>query len=408
MHSDYTITVCIPFHLERERNMGTNLKGKELGEGISQRKDGRYQGRYTDRFGKRKYVYDADLSELKKRLRKVMAENDCCMNVCDDTMTLNEWFEECLSTYKGNCVNTTLINYQIKYARIKNTLGDIPLSKLNMPTIQRAINKIESPQSQQDTLKILKDILDKAVKVELLIKNPAKEVTTQKIRKKEEQYAFSDEAMQVFLDEIKRTTSYPICIVALGTGMRIGEILGLTWECIDWKKKRIHVKQTLVVVNEKNNRHFELHSPKTINGDRDIPMLPAVESILREQHKHRLEMNLSGKKPLEGFENLVFFTRTNQPINPNGISVTLLLAEKRIVKKYPNMKIGHIHPHTMRHTFATHALKNGMQMKTLQKILGHSKITTTMDLYSHVLEDTMEQEMQKMVGLPLVVSGGVK
>lgn len=61
--------------------MGTNLKGKELGEGISQRKDGRYQGRYTDRFGKRKYVYDADLSELKKRLRKVMAENDCCMNV---------------------------------------------------------------------------------------------------------------------------------------------------------------------------------------------------------------------------------------------------------------------------------------------------------------------------------------
>ena len=72
------------------------------------------------------------------------------------------------------------------------------------------------------------------------------------------------------------------------------------------------------------------------------------------------------------------------------------------------MKIGHIHPHTMRHTFATHALKNGMQMKTLQKILGHSKITTTMDLYSHVLEDTMEQEMQKMVGLPLVVSGGVK
>ena len=388
--------------------MGTNLKGKELGEGISQRKDGRYQGRYTDRFGKRKYVYDADLSELKKRLRKVMAENDCCMNICDDTMTLNEWFEECLSTYKGNCVNTTLINYQIKYARIKNTLGDIPLSKLNMPTIQRAINKIESPQSQQDTLKILKDILDKAVKVELLIKNPAKEVTTQKIRKKEEQYAFSDEAMQVFLDEIKRTTSYPICIVALGTGMRIGEILGLTWECIDWKKKRIHVKQTLVVVNEKNNRHFELHSPKTINGDRDIPMLPAVESILREQHKRRLEMNLSGKKPLEGFENMVFFTRTNQPINPNGISVTLLLAEKRIVKKYPNMKIGHIHPHTMRHTFATHALKNGMQMKTLQKILGHSKITTTMDLYSHVLEDTMEQEMQKMVGLPLVVSGGVK
>ena len=246
--------------------MGTNLKGKELGEGISQRKDGRYQGRYTDRFGKRKYVYDADLSELKKRLRKVMAENDCCMNICDDTMTLNEWFEECLSTYKGNCVNTTLINYQIKYARIKNTLGDIPLSKLNMPTIQRAINKIESPQSQQDTLKILKDILDKAVKVELLIKNPAKEVTTQKIRKKEEQYAFSDEAMQVFLDEIKRTTSYPICVVALGTGMRIGEILGLTWDCIDWKKKRIHVKQTLVVVNEKNNRHFELHSPKTING----------------------------------------------------------------------------------------------------------------------------------------------
>ena len=224
MHSAYTMSVCVPFKFsERKLNMGTNLKGKELGEGISQRKDGRYQGRYTDRFGKRKYVYDADLSELKKRLRKVMSENDCCMNVCDDTMTLNEWFEEWIATYKSNCTTTTINSYRAMYVRIADILGDIPLSKLNAPTIQRAINRIESAQSQYDTLRILKGVLKKAVDVELLLKNPAKNITTKKIRKQEEQYAFSDEQMGIFLEEIKNTNAYPICVVGFGTGMRIGD-----------------------------------------------------------------------------------------------------------------------------------------------------------------------------------------
>lgn len=388
--------------------MGTNLKGKELGEGISQRKDGRYQGRYTDRFGKRKYVYDADLSELKKRLRKVMSENDCCMNVCDDTMTLNEWFEEWIATYKGNCVDTSIQTYRVNYQRIADTLGDIPLSKLNVATVQRTINKIESPQSQEDTLGLLKSLLSKAVNVELLSKNPASGVVTKKIPNKEEQYAFSDKEMELFLEEMKHYRYYPICVVALGTGMRIGEILGLTWDCIDWKKKQIHVKQTLVLVRGREITSFDIHPPKTASGKRDIPMLPQVEAILKEQYKRRLEMNLSGKKPLKGFENLVFFTKMNKPIDPVVINKAMSKIHIKLQKKYPDMEFEHFHPHTMRHTFATHALRSGMQPKTLQKIMGHSTLAMTMDLYSHVLEDTLEQEMQKMANLPLLVSGGVK
>lgn len=376
----------------KEEIMGKNLKGKELGAGISQRKDGRYQGRYTDRFGNRKYVYDNQLQELRLKLRQAMSDNDNHLNVCDNKITLNEWFEIWIETYKQNCRNTSINYYRTSFNRITETLGKMKLCDLNHITVQRAINKIETSQAQKATLIVLKAALDKAMKEELLVKNPANDITT-KSKKVKEQYVFTDETLEVFLQEIKKSSCYPICIVALNTGMRINEILGLTWDCIDWTNNRIHVKQTLVYLHGK----FELHEPKTDSGARTIPMLPVVVSILKDQYKRRLEMNLSGIKPLEGFENMVFFTGTNYPIHSNYIRATLIRKEKQLRKKYPDLNIGTLHPHTFRHTFATRALKNGMQPKALQKILGHSTLSMTMDLYAHVLDDTIESEMNKLL-----------
>lgn len=372
--------------------MGKDLKGKELGAGISQRKDGRYQGRYTDRFGNRKYIYDSQLQELRLKLRQAMSDNDNHLNVCNNKITLNEWFEIWIETYKQNCRNTTLNCYRVSFNRITETLGKMKLCDLNHITIQRAINKIETAQAQKATQTILKAVLDKAMKEELIVKNSANSITI-KAKKKKAQYVFTDEVLNVFLQEIEKSTYYPICIVALNTGMRINEVLGLTWDCIDWTNNRIQVKQTLVYLKGK----YELHEPKTDSGARKIPMLPVVASTLKEQYKRRLQMNLSGIKPLEGFENMVFFTRTNRPINSYSIRKMLRNKEKQLQKKYPDLSIGTLHPHTFRHTFATRALKNGMQPKTLQLILGHSTLAMTMDMYVHVSDDTLESEMNKLV-----------
>lgn len=181
------------------------------------------------------------------------------------------------------------------------------------------------------------------------------------------------EETNLLLEEMKRTSSYLIVVLAFRTGMRIGEVLGVTPDCIDWKKKKIHVKQTLCVVKGR----FEFHPPKSDSGERYIPMTTDVEELLKKQIEMKQEVMMSGKMARPGFE---YFNQ-----------------------KYPDINFEPVHPHTLRHTFATRALKNGVSMKALQKLLGHSNIRITSDLYCHVLEGVLDDEMGKLEHLAVTV-----
>ncbi len=163
--------------------MGKSLQGKELGSNITQRKDGRYQGSFVNRFGKRQYIYDTKLSELKKRLRAAQVSNDNATNIIPSDITVDEWFHTWMNIYKSGCRNTTKMNYQVDYNRVKDNLGSIKLSDLKLVQIQNAINSLKTTGTKTASLKILRSMLEKAVDSELIAKNPAAKVVV--LQKKE-------------------------------------------------------------------------------------------------------------------------------------------------------------------------------------------------------------------------------
>lgn len=387
--------VCIS-RKEYRDFMGKSLQGKELGSNISQRKDGRYQGSFVNRFGKRQYIYDTKLSELKKRLRAAQVSNDNATNIIPSDITVDEWFHTWMNIYKSGCRNTTKMNYQVDYNRVKDNLGSIKLSDLKLVQIQNAINSLKTTGTKTASLKILRSMLEKAVDSELIAKNPAaKVVVLQKKECKPIRFMTKQETA-LLLEEVKDSVRYPLIVVTLGTGMRIGEVVGLTWDDIDFKNNIIHVRKTLCIVKGEAGLYFEFHEPKTEKGRRDIPMLPDVKTALKNQYTIKQDILKRGNKPQVGFENLVFTTDTNGPVNTSCVRKILKQASDRINKKNPELNFEDIHPHALRHTFATRCIESGMAPKTLQILLGHSNIKLTMDLYCHVTQETIDLEMGKL------------
>lgn len=137
-----------------------------------------------------------------------------------------------------------------------------------------------------------------------------------------------------------------------------------------------------------------MHETKTDNGDRVIPLTEKAFRALKKQRIRMQEILLKGKAPLERYENLVFITRNNRPTQQFLIQECMNLIIHRVQKENEDFEA--FTPHTFRHTFATRAIENGMQPKVLSKLLGHGQLQITMDLYCHVMEDTLVEEMKKM------------
>lgn len=375
--------------------MGKSLKGKELGKGISQRKDGLYQARFVNRFGNRQTIYDKTYKGITKKLREEQFADDREINVVSSNITLNEWFDTWMGTCKKNCRNNTKQTYIIHYKRVKKALGWRKLNNLNLIVMQEAINSLHTDNERKNSKKILVDLLEKAVDSDLIIKNAARQINTVITREeKKERCVLSKEESQLFLQEAGNSIYKQLYIVALETGMRTGELTGLLWSDVDFEKRIIHVRHSLCYFSKEGKYTFELHDTKTKNGIRDIPMTSKAFVALKEQYIKKQNIINQGKEPLEGFEDLVFITQNNKP------TTTFLLAEsmrcilKRINQKH-DIEFPKVTPHCLRHTFATRCIEAGMQPKTLQKILGHKKLEMTMDLYCHVMPDTLHTEMEK-------------
>lgn len=384
--------------------MGKNLEGKEIGHGIIQKKDGRYEARYVDRFGKRKSISGHDLKDVKRRFNEAVYENEQEINIKDD-IKLDKWYEKWMNVYKYDSIraNTKRQYNQIYYHHISPCLGNFYLKNITQLNIKELIKKMDEQGYKYTTRNKIKimlvDIFNKAIINEYVKKNPAKGIIVKK-DENEEITVLTQEDQISFFDCCKGTFYDNFFNVAITTGMRIGELAALRWEDVDLDKKLIHVRRTLVYQKYDTDTcktfHFEL--PKTKTSIRDIPINRQCETALKKQYIQKsIVRDKSPKEVEKEFSDLLFTTKFNTPLNAQTVcdAIKKIVNEINLTRDVTD-EMGTFSCHCFRHTFATRCFEAGIKPKTVQSYLGHATLQMTMDLYTSVLHEHKMSEMDKL------------
>lgn len=382
--------------------MGKDLKGKELGKGIRQNQNGRYEARYIDRFGNRKSVYATSKVEIKRKLDAALKNNDEKSSV-KKQMTVNTWYKEWMEVYKSPVIRpNTKRHYETIFdLHIIPEIGSMYVDEVRQIHVKNLVNKLDSKGYQWETQNkvkiLLLDLFNVAIENDYAIRNPAKGIRLSK-NKPNDRVVLTIEQENDFLECAKGTFYSNLYEVALNTGMRPGEIMALTENDLDFNLQKISVTKTLLYqkLEGDNNKEFHIGPPKTASSFRNIPMNTACELALKRQLS--LKKVLREKYPKSGeFANLLFVTKFNTPL----CSQILNDAIKRIIEEInlqrdPIDKFPVFSAHTFRHTFATRCIEAGIQPKTVQHYLGHATLQMTMDLYVHVTDNFKQEEIKKL------------
>lgn len=381
--------------------MGKDLKGKELGVGITQRKNGTYQGRYKDRFGNSKTIYSKKLSELRKDLAVKIAENETFVSV-RETVKLDNWFNQWIKIYKEKSVRpNTLREYTHIYNKnISPFIGNRNINSLVKSDIQRIITLAHTNgygYERQNKIKvILSDLMARALEDNLILKNP---VLGAKVIDKKESKAKSLtlEEQNIFFEYCKNTFYDNMFNVAVNTGMRPGELFALTESDIDFENGFIDVNKTLVYQKylTDTRKTFHLEEPKTKQSYRKVPINSVCKIYLERQIQQKAIV--SSKRPKEQ-NDFLFTTKYNTPINSVIYADAIHAVIREINLLRPNNDLfKNFSGHTFRHTFATRCFEHEIDPKVVQSYLGHASVKMTLDLYTHVTKEKSFNDIEKLV-----------
>lgn len=343
--------------------------------------------------------YCKTLTEAKEALEDMKYEVKHGMKGKEKKDTLDAWFEEWLDTYKSDCKESTLNYYRNVYKRyISPVFGKCKVKDLKTTQIQRFTNRMAKDFSKTTASTVnflLYDCLKQAKQLHMININPMSDTSVPRFKPQERKKALTAEQVTQFMDYAKANNCsyYSIYRMLSLTGCRIGEILGLEWDNVDFDAESIYIKQTLIYMPSTG---FYFDEPKSDAGKRRIRMKKGGElyNLLKARRVEQLEQRLKAHgywKPLKGFTNLVFTTEVGTPHHDSNVRKRMKVLIERMREQ--GNDIPDFTPHTLRHCYATRALENGMQPKTLQKVLGHSTFQTTMDLYADCMDSTINDEM---------------
>lgn len=368
--------------------MAVDKRGRKLPKGVRQKGD-RFEGRFT--YQQKTYsVFGDTVGETQKKMNELRYKLEHGIFVERKKITLDDWFNTWLDEYKKNQVkNSTYANYVCIYrSLLHGYLGDKYISDIRGEHIQKFYNDLVKAGYSAKYIDVASALINgcmqQAFRNGMIDRNPVDQAERPRHRKKEERRVLSKEEQELFMKYAESSYLYNLFAVMLRTGMRGGEIRGLKLQDIDNKNKVIHVRRTLVHID---NVGFVENTPKTKSSTRDIPITESTYQILNDQ-KH-----FWGFK-VEKMDRYLFCDENGGPLHRSRVQNEIDRIVERI--RADGHDFDHISPHTFRHTFATRAIEAGMPPQVLKTILGHSSLAMTMDLYSHVLPDTKAMEMDKI------------
>ena len=386
--------------------MGKNLKGKECGKGICQRKDGKYAARYTGKNGKRKEKHFLTLPEARNWLADMQYEDKHDVYNPSSEMTVDAWFEFWITNLIADLSPNTRRNYRERYEyNIQPVIGTMRLCDVKPMHCKIVLNRMDATYAGstiRQTYIAMGTMFRAAVMNDMITKHPMDGVRyTKPVRAANDIKFLTVEEQEIFLEAAKRSHNYRQYVLLLETGLRTSELIGLTWDAIDWKKRTLTVNKTLEYRHKEG--YWRAGPPKTATSYRTIPLTNRAYDVLKEcyddRHTRKESETLSqileyidrrtGQTGYLLMRDLVFINyRTGEPAKNSSY-------DTHLYKLCDEAKIKRFCMHALRHTYATRAIESGMQPKVLQKLLGHASIKTTMDRYVHVTDTSLTNAVKQ-------------
>lgn len=384
-------------------------KGRALKDGEGQRKDGLYQYRYTDNCGERHTIYSWRLIEsdpyplgkkktLSLREKEKDIERQYMLQMQPTSMTVMDIFNIWIRI-KKDVRDTTKAHYiQLMNKHIKPTIGDMCIKDVKKNNILQLYSNLSEKIGNgtiQGIHSILNAIFSNAVDNDYILKNPTRGcINDYPYYMQNKRDSLTEQQQNDFIkfmheDKVYRRY-YEIAELILQTGLRRGEVLGLTWRDIDFKNRVISVNHQLLYSESTKGKYtFYIDKPKSIAGCRMIPMTTTAESLLLRMRGQACFNGIN----IDGYSNFLFLnSQGNNVIIPRQLSDSLKQAVEKYNKNH-DAKLPNIDAHTLRHTACTRFAEGDMDIKVLQYIMGHQKAETTMNIYNHVNEDRIKRAM---------------
>jgi integrase len=364
------------------------------GEGsITRRKDGLYMARYTVETAigaKRKTLYGKTRGEVSEKLTKAMADRDEGLVFDADNLKVGEYLERWLVDSVLDTVRpTTYERYeQIVRIHVRPALGSVKLKNLT-PVHVRGLyrEKLEAGLSARTVQYIhvtLHKALKQAVQDGLIPRNATEAVKAPQVRR-EEMRPLSGDQVKVLLEVARGDRLEALYVLAIHTGLRQGELLGLKWEDVDLESGTLRVRRTLVTAKGGP----VLTAPKTKGSRRSVKLTQGAVEALRSHLKHQLqEIDRAGSLWREN--GLMFASESGEPLDRRYLTSCRY---KALLKR---AELPMIRFHDLRHTCATLLLSKNVNPKIVSEMLGHASIAITLDTYSHVLPNMRDQAAAAM------------